>query len=384
LTSKSAKILADLVAFDTTSATSNLPLLDYVEQYLGQYGVSCRRIFDHDSRKANLWASIGPDVDGGLVLSGHTDCVPVEGQAWSTDPFTLTEREGKLYGRGSSDMKGFLASVLATVPYIASTRRRKPVHLAFSYDEEIGCTGVRSLLAELASSNRRPANCLVGEPTSMQVVTGHKGGCAYRCRVEGTEMHSSLAPLGVNAIEYAARLIVFISHLAESLEQGPQDKDFDVGHSTISTGLVEGGVAHNIVPKTCRFVFEIRNLFEVSQDEIFESIRDYAISKLGREMLAKHPDARITFERIFEYPAHAIAANDPFVSDVKSLLECSSHRKVAFGAEAGLFLRDLGVSTVICGPGTIDVAHKPDEYITRKDLDACDAFLKKLCTETVS
>jgi len=374
-----ARILADLVGFDTTSRNSNLPLIDYVDSYLAMHGVVSQRIHDATGRKANLWATIGPDVDGGIILNGHTDCVPVDGQDWATDPFVLTEKDGRLHGRGAADMKGFLASVLAAVPDIVAHPRTLPVHIAFSYDEEIGCVGVRGMLDWIARSGRKPAACVVGEPTSMQVVNGHKGGRAYHCRVEGLEAHSSLTPQGVNAIEFAARLIAFIADLADMLALGPHDPDFDVPHSTISTGSIEGGAAINIVPRSCSFVFEFRNLLEVDQDDLFARIETHARDTLLPLMRKVHPGAGITFEQIYEYPAHAIDAADPLVTRVKGLLGRNSHAKVAFGAEAGLFLRELGVPTVLCGPGAIAVAHKPDEYVTMADLDACDAFLRKLC-----
>jgi acetylornithine deacetylase len=373
------QILADLVAFDTTSRNSNLELMAYIQNYLDGFGVPSRLIYNEAGDKANLWATIGPNVDGGTVLNGHTDCVPVDDQVWATDPFTLSERDGRLHGRGSADMKGFVASALAAVPDIVAQPRTTPIHLAFSYDEEIGCLGVRDLLADIAQSGPRPAICIVGEPTSMQVVTGHKGGRAYRCYLEGLAAHSSLAPHGVNAIEFAAQLIVFIRSLADELAQGPHDQDFDVTHSTISTGLIQGGSAINIVPNSCNFVFEFRNLLEVDQEGVFSRIEEFALTILLPKMRDVHPEADIRFEQIYEYPAHAIAADHPLVTHIKSLVGRNDHSKVAYGAEAGLFLRELGLPTVLCGPGSISVAHKPDEYVDQSQLDACDVFLKKLC-----
>ena len=381
MTATSRELLADLVAFDTTSRKSNLELIDYVRKYLSGHGIKSTLVYDVTGRKANLWATIGGNGDGGVILSGHTDCVPVDGEVWTSDPFTLTEREGRLYARGAADMKGFLACVLAAVPTLVAMPLSCPIHLAFSHDEEIGCVGVRSLLAELEAVGPLPAMCIVGEPTSMQVVTGHKGGRAYRCHVEGLSAHSSLAPRGVNAIEFAAEIIVFIRKLAQDLAEGPQDADFDLTHSTISTGLIEGGAAINIVPARCSFVFEFRNLLEVDQSDIFARIDDFANGTVLPEMRRVHPGAEIRFEEIYEYPAHAIEAHDPFVTMMKYLVGRNDSSKVAFGAEAGLFRRELGIPTVLCGPGAIAVAHKPDEYVASDQLDACDRFIAELAAK---
>jgi acetylornithine deacetylase len=372
------RILRELVAFNTTSRRSNLDLIAYVQDYLDRHGVSSRLVMDETGQKANLWATIGPEADGGIVLSGHTDCVPVDDQDWSSDPFILTERGGRLYGRGACDMKGFLASVLAAVPNFVTQPLARPIHLAFSHDEEIGCVGVRSLLTDLAAQGPRPAFCLVGEPTSMQVVTGHKGGRSYRCHLGGLAVHSSLAPQGVNAIEYAAELVLFLRSIGEELAVGPNDTDYDVTHSTISVGLIDGGSAINIVPSSCEVTFEFRNLAEVDQEEIFRRIEHFAVNGLLPRMRVRHPGAEIRFERIYEYPAHAIAADDPLVTRMKHLVGRNDHSKVAFGTEAGLFVRELGLPTVVCGPGAIAVAHKPDEYVERAQLAACDELLKKL------
>lgn len=377
----SRSILAELVAFDTTSRNSNLACIDYVETLLAENGVTSRRVYDADGGKTNLWATIGPDIDGGTVLSGHSDCVPVDGEVWTSDPFVLTERDGRLYGRGAADMKGFLACMLAAVPALAATPRERPVHLAISYDEEIGCVGVRGLIDDLGVRGARPALCIVGEPTSMEVVIGHKGGRAYRCTIDGLSVHSSLAPRGVSAIEYAAELIVFIRGIGKGMAEGPHDSDFDLTHSTVSVGLISGGTAINIVSGNCSFVFEYRTLDGVDQDKIFGRIRRFAETSLLPQMRAIAPSAAIRFEQIYEYPAHAISESHPLVTRVKHLVGRNGHRKVAFGAEAGLFQRDLGIATVLCGPGSIAVAHMPDEYVDIRQLEACEAFLLKLCEQ---
>ena len=274
---RTEEILRDLVAFDTTSAKSNLSLMGYVQADLAENGVASRLVHDETGQKANLWASIGPDAEGGLILNGHTDCVPVDGEVWQSDPFNLTERNGRLYGRGSSDMKGFLASVLASVPQIRQMDLRRPVHLAFSHDEEIGCIGVRSLLRDEAVIAAKASACIVGEPTHMQVVTGHKGGRAYRCHFTGRPVHSSLAPQGQNAIECAAELVIFLKRVAQELAAGPQDEDFDLVHSTLSVGRIEGGTAINIVPASATVTFEFRNLLEVDQEAIFGQIQSRSV-----------------------------------------------------------------------------------------------------------
>jgi acetylornithine deacetylase len=374
----SRDILADLIAFDTTTRNSNLDLIAYIERYLDGHGVASRRIPNDEGDKASLWVTVGPEGDGGLILNGHTDCVPVDGQQWTTSPFALAERDGRLYGRGTCDMKGFIACVLAALPRMLEAPLARPIHFAFSHDEEIGCQGVRGMLAEIAEKGPRAEACIVGEPTSLQVVTGHKGGRAYRCTLDGLSVHSSLAPTGVNTIEYAARLIVFIRSIADRLAKGPQDADFDLPYSTISVGVIEGGSAVNIVPDRCSFIFEFRNLIEVDQEAIYQEIRHHALEVLLPRMREIHPGADIRFEPFYAYPAHAIAAEHPFVTEVKALVGRNSHSKVAYGAEAGLFLSELGLPTVLCGPGSITEAHRPDEYVEQSQLDACDAFLHRV------
>lgn len=372
------EILADLVAFETTSASSNLALVEYVRAYLASHGVVAEIFPSTDGQKASLWATIGPAGPGGIILSGHTDCVPVAGQAWTADPFTLTECDGRLYGRGACDMKGFDASVLALVPELAAATLERPVHIALSYDEEVGCTGVREMIAILKARGEVPAVCLVGEPTSMQVVIGHKGGRGYRCHVTGHEAHSSLAPQAVNAIDYAAELIVFLRGLARELAKGPLDEEFDVVHTTLSTGMISGGTAVNIVPKSCSFVFECRHLIEVDPEAVFARVQAFVDETLLPEMRSRAPEANIEFEPLYEYPAQAIDPSHPLVTRLKNAVGHNGHSKVAYGTEAGLFQRDLGVPTVVCGPGSIEMAHKPDEYVTIEQLDRCDAALRKL------
>jgi acetylornithine deacetylase len=374
----SRDILARLVAFDTTSRNTNLPLLGYVEDYLARHGVASRRIGRSPGSKANLFATIGPDAPGGIILSGHTDCVPVDGQQWSSDPFVLTERGGRLFGRGSADMKGFLACVLAVVPELAAKPLRRPVHIAFSYDEEVGCTGVLDLIADLAGRGLSAEMCLVGEPTGMELVAGHKSGRSYRCTVAGLEAHSSLAPRAVNAIEFAARLIAAIADIGRDLANGDSDDDYDLPHATISTGLIAGGTGINIVPTQCSFTFEYRLLPGQDADAVFARIRAVA-DMLTAEMRKIHPASAITFEQVYDYPSHAVAADTAAVKRMTALLGSNRLAKVAYGTEAGLLQEGLDVPAVICGPGDIAVAHKPDEFVTLDQLRRCEDLLGRLC-----
>lgn len=373
-------ILERLVAFDTTSRNPNLPLLDYVEQYLLGYGVASRRVSRSGDGKANLFATIGPDAKGGLILSGHTDCVPVDGQDWSSDPFILTERDGRLYGRGAADMKGFLACVLAIVPELVAKPRMRPIHIAFSYDEEVGCTGVLELIDDLNDRGFSAGMCLVGEPTGMELVIAHKSGRSYRCLVTGLEAHSSLAPRGVNAIEVAARLIVGIGDIGRELASGLSDEDFDLPHATISTGMIDGGTGINIVPNHCSFVFEYRLLAGQDADAVFARVRAMADALLV-DMRKIHPGCAIAFEQLYDYPCHAIAPEAPAVKKMIALSGSNRLAKVAYGTEAGLLQEGLHVPTVICGPGDIAVAHKPDEFVTLDQLRRCETLLKRLCAD---
>lgn len=378
------KILSDLVAFDTTSRNSNRPLLDYVVPFLRGYGIEPLLIWNEDRSKANLWATIGPRNGKGIILSGHTDTVPVDGQQWNTDPFALTERNSLLYGRGSCDMKGFLASVLALVPRLVESPLKRPIHIAFSHDEELGCIGVRSLIRYLREHPPQAACCIVGEPTLMQPVVGHKGGRSYRVRVTGREAHSSLAPMAVNAISYAAELIAFLNTIAESMRAGPNDPLYDVTHSTLSVGLINGGSAINIVPRHCEFTFEFRYLLGVDPEAIMARIQKHVESALLPRMRVTAPESDITFENIYAYPHFDIDPGHDLVTRVKSWSGSNGEAKVAYGTEAGYFASDLGIPTIVCGPGSIQQAHKPDEFVAREQLDACDAFLGRILSYCTS
>jgi acetylornithine deacetylase len=376
---RSVDLIRSLIGFDSTSRNSNRALIEFVRDLLARHGVACELFWNEDESKANLWATIGPADRPGVVLSGHTDVVPVDGQAWSSDPFAMQEQGGRLYGRGACDMKSFIALALAKVPEMIERKLPAPIHFALSYDEEVGCNGVRSLVAALAGRSPRPALCIVGEPTEMQVILGHKGGRGYHVHVAGKEAHSSLAPQAVNAIQYAGELIAFIAGLAQQLaEQGPRDALFDVPHTTISIGLVEGGTAINIVPKDCRFTFEYRYLPGVDPETIIARIEAHASAVLEPRMHAVAAESGIRFEPAYRYPALDMAPDHPAVSLVKTLAGRNDHAKVAFGTEGGLFQSLAGIPTIVCGPGSIGQAHRPDEFIALDQVARCEGFLDAL------
>lgn len=371
-------ILGKLVAFDTTSRNSNLPLLDWVEDYLAGYGLSGERVYDETGRKANLWVTIGPKDVAGYVLSGHVDVVPVDGQDWATDPFRLAEKDGRYFGRGTCDMKGFVASALAAAPDMAAAALRKPIHFAISYDEEVGCRGVRTLLAVLKDRPLKPEACFVGEPTNMQVIIAHKTGRPMRVTVKGFEAHSSLRPYGVSAIEEAAKLIVKINEIGQRLARR-QDLDplFSVPSSTTSVGVIRGGTVRNIVAGECVVDFDLRCVPGDDPHAIVAEIEAYARDVLEPPMKAIAPDAGFTFEELALVPGLDTAADAPVTVLAKKLAGRNDHAKVAYGTEAGLF-QEIGIPTAIVGPGSIEQAHKPDEYVEAAELDKADAFMAKL------
>ncbi|TYO67914.1 acetylornithine deacetylase [Bradyrhizobium hipponense] len=373
------KLLADLVAFDTVSDRSNLPLIAHIESYLASLGVKGERIVDETGQKASLWVTIGPEGQPGLVLSGHTDVVPVVGQHWSHDPFELIERDRKLYGRGTTDMKGFVAVCLAMVPEMLEAKLKTPIHLAISYDEEIGCVGVRPMLGEVAKKRIKPLGCFVGEPTQMQVIIGHKGKHGVRATFKGLARHSSIAPDGVNAIEYAAELITEIRRRAVLLaSEGARDELYDVPHTTLLTSIVHGGAALNIVPDQCTVEFECRGIGITESRQVTDAIIAWAKAEIEPAMKAKNPECGIAFEEILDYPALDTGADAAIVTLAKSLAGRNDHAKVAFGTEAGLFVSMAGVPSVVIGPGGIAQAHTPDEFVEMSELDKCAGFVEKL------
>ncbi|WP_165676887.1 acetylornithine deacetylase [Metapseudomonas otitidis] len=374
----SLDLLERLVAFPTVSRDSNLALIGFIRDYLAGQGVTSELFLNAEGTKANLFATLGPTDRGGVVLSGHTDVVPVDGQAWTRDPFRLSESEGRLYGRGTADMKGFIASVLAAVPAFLAQPLRLPVHLAFSYDEEVGCLGVRSMLDALAQRPNRPRLCLIGEPTELRPVLGHKGKLAMRCQVHGAACHSAYAPQGVNAIEYAARLIGHLGEIGEELAR-PEHHDprFDPPYSTVQTGLIEGGRALNIVPAECRFDFEVRALPGFDAQQVATRLDRYAQTELVPRMQAVQPGTGIRFEPQGSYPGLATDAASEAAELVALISGSRAFGTVAFGTEGGLF-HEAGIPTVVCGPGSMDQGHKPDEFVTLAQLEACDTMLLRL------
>ncbi|UVM02994.1 acetylornithine deacetylase [Pseudomonas laurylsulfatiphila] len=375
---RSRAMLARLIGFATVSRDSNLELIEFVRDHLHELGVDCELIYNAERTKANLLATVGPSVAGGIVLSGHTDVVPVEGQAWTVEPFSLSEAGGKLYGRGTADMKGYLASVLAAVPVFLASPLKRPVHLAFSYDEEVGCLGVRGLLEVLPQRIPAPALCLIGEPTELKPVLGHKGKLAMRCHVRGAACHSAYAPYGVNAIEQAARLIGRLGDIGATLARPSlHDKRFDPAFSTVQVGVIQGGTALNIVPADCRFDFEIRALPDFAPQVVVDELQDYAEQTLLPAMQAVDTDTAIRFEKISAYPGLATPADSAAARLIAELCGSDDFGTVAFGTEGGLF-NQAGIATVVCGPGSMDQGHKPDEFVSVDQMAACDRLMDRL------
>ena len=373
--------LSRLIAFDTTSRHSNLALIHDCADYLESLGLKPWLSHNADQSKANLFATIAAadgNTEGGLILSGHTDVVPTDGQAWQSDPYRADIREGRLYGRGSADMKGFIAAVLAAAPAMVQAGLKRPLHIALSYDEEIGCLGAPVMIAELQKRGLTPEHCIVGEPTSMRMVVAHKGIHTFRCAVHGKAAHSSLTPQGVNAIEYAAKLIVFINELAGRLKaRHDTDPDYDVPFSTLSVNTIAGGIAGNIVPQLCEFEFDYRNLPHMSPADITAPIEAHIREVLQPQMQAVDAACRIDMHHGENVPAMPEAEAALLHDLITQLVEDSSRLKVAYATEGGQF-QQAGIATVICGPGNIEQAHKADEFVELAQLARCDAFLHKL------
>jgi acetylornithine deacetylase len=372
--------LERLVAFDTTSRNSNLALIEAVETWLAQLGVPSTRVSNADGGKANLLFSIGPDVAGGVVLSGHTDVVPIDGQAWSSDPWTLTERDGRLYGRGAVDMKGFIATGLSRVPAMLGAPLKRPVHFALSYDEEVGLLGAPSLIEKMTAKVPEPALVIVGEPTGMRIVDRHKGIVGSRTTVLGHEAHSSQTHLGVSANMVAAQLIARIGEIAERLASAPSPANgYEPPHTTVTVGLVQGGTAPNILAGKCEFIWDVRATSPAAARAVFDEVLAHAAA-LEEAMRARFPDCSITTETLSNVPALTGAADTPARQLVARLSGTADCEAVSFVSEAGLF-EIAGLPTVVCGPGWIAQAHQPDEYIEISQLAAGESFMDRLIEE---
>ena len=378
--------LTRLIGFDTVSRHSNLALIEEVQGYCEQLGLSVDLTFNEAKDKANLFVTVpaganADQVNHGLVLSGHTDVVPVDGQDWSSDPFTATIRDDKLYGRGSCDMKGFIACALTLLPQAVKLSNagqlRRPLHLALSFDEEVGCLGAPLILADLKARGIAPDYCIVGEPTNMTMVVAHKGIAVYRCRVHGKSAHSSLTTQGVNAISYASRLIGYVDELAEEIShREDNDSLFDVPYSTLSVGTVQGGTATNIVPNLCEFTFDYRNLPHMTQDDILAPIKA-KVAELSAQMQARAPETGIELLQMEGVPAMTDNDNGELQNLISALTGDDERHKVAYATEGGQFT-NAGIPTIICGPGSIEQAHKANEFVKLSEIERCDGFLQKL------
>ncbi len=376
--SNALEMIERLIAYPTVSRDSNLALIEYARDYLEGFGAKTRLTYDATGKKANLFATLGEGARSGMILSGHTDVVPVDGQAWDSDPFKAFYQDGRLYARGSADMKGFIGVALSQAPAyleaINSGQLNAPIHYALSYDEEIGCIGVRGLIKDLEELGLQAAGCIVGEPTLMQPIVAHKGTNRFRCCVRGREAHSSYVTHGVNAIEYAARLVVFVRTLADRLAAHEErDLGFTVPYTTLSTGLIRGGIAANVVPKDCEFQFDMRTLPNASAEQLFGEIKAYA-EELQKEMKAIDPVTGIDLDWASNTVGLNASEQDAIVQLAMKLVRAETTGKVSYGTEAGLFAK-IGIASVVMGPGDIAEAHRPNEYVELEQLARCESFL---------
>ncbi|MEQ8857512.1 MAG: acetylornithine deacetylase [Pseudomonadales bacterium] len=372
-------MLEALVGIPTVSRDSNLALVDFVTRYLRGHGVEARVVASDCGEKASLYATVGPMVPGGVVLSGHTDVVPVDGQDWHSDPFAIVERDGRLFGRGTCDMKGFIAIALALVPDMISLRY--PIHFALSYDEEVGCLGAPRLIDAITANLPRPRAVIVGEPTGMRVVTAHKSMFIFETRVNGFEAHSSKQNLGVPAVMVAGRLVNWLAERqAQNRERAEPECPFEPGYSTLHCGVIHGGTAQNITARECRFITDIRTLPEEDPMTFFQELERFAREDLEPEMQRVHPDTGIEFDIRSQVPGFNAREDDPAVVLAKQLTGQNTTESVAYGAEAGQF-QEAGLSVVMCGPGSIDQAHQPNEYLSLDQLDQGIGFMRRLIAQ---
>lgn len=376
------ELLSTLVAFDTTSRDTNLPLVDWAQAHLAALGFRIDRVSDPTGEKAALFASIGPDGPDGIVLSGHTDVVPVDGQTWTSDPFRLRRNGGKVFGRGACDMKGFDAVCLAGAEQMARATLARPIHLALTYDEEVGCVGGRVLAEHLKAKGMSAQACFVGEPTLMGTVVGHKGKRSVRVRVRGSTCHSSLAPQGVNAVEFGARLVAEVRRIADRLAaEGRRDDLYDVPHSTGHVGVFRGGTALNIVPDEAEIVFEFRTIGADDPDALVAEVERFARTELEPAMGKVRPESGFDIEVFAGFPGLDTAPDAPVVRLAHALSGGSGATKVAFGTEAGLFATIAGIPSVVIGPGSIEQAHKADEWIAVDELMRCGRFVERVIAQ---
>jgi len=375
------ELIRTLVSYDTTSRESNLALIHWIRDYLAGQGIASQLTYDDDRRKANLFATLpaqdGNATVGGIVLSGHTDVVPVDGQPWDTPPFEATLVGDRLHGRGVTDMKSFSAIGLAFVPELLRRGLARPLHFALSYDEEVGCIGARRLIADIVARGIKPAGCIIGEPSGMQVVVAHKGKRSHRCRVRGHEAHSSLTPLGVNAVQVASEIVTFLSQMARRFrDRGGFDAAYDVPYTTVHAGVIHGGTALNIVPRDCHFLFEFRHLPFDDPDELLSEVKRFAATLLP-EMHAVDPATHIEFDHISTLPGFDTHGGSEIAELGKACSGAQEFGKVSFGSEAALF-HNAGMPAIICGPGRIAQAHQPNEWVALEQLALCEAFMRRL------
>ena len=375
-------LVKNLIAFDTTSRDSNLALIDYAQGLLEKAGGRCRRTFDASGQKANLFASFGPDGDGGFVLSGHTDVVPVDGQDWSSDPFKPEVRGGRLYGRGACDMKGFVGTALALAPEIGKAKLKRPIHFALSYDEEVGCVGVKGLLEDLKARNLKPALAIIGEPTLMKIVGAHKGGAKLVTRCCGREAHSSGPEKGANAVMMAGEFVALLDSVWDELRADP-DPRFDPPHSTVQATVIHGGTAVNILAKEAEVTWEYRCLPDRDPHLIIERVKSRAAAEVLPKYQRRAAEAALITELQAQYPGLAMDEDSPAIRLARELTGANQVEAVAYGTEAGHF-QNYGIPAVICGPGSIEQAHRPDEFCELSELEACEAFLRKVIGKAIA
>jgi acetylornithine deacetylase len=375
----SVEMLRRLVAFDTTSRNSNLALIEYVQGYLAGHGVDSKLVPNEDKSKANLFATVGPDRPGGVVLSGHTDVVPVDGQPWVTDPWTLTLKDGRYYGRGTCDMKAFYSIALAMLPQFQKAGLRKPIHFALSYDEEIGCFGAHSLAARMVAEVPKPRAIIIGEPTMMTVVHAHKGSMSYVTKFTGFEAHSSMTHLGVSAIHFAGEFVHYLNKVQDELDAAaPKNSEFMPAAATFNVGTIIGGTAGNILARECEVLWGYRELPGKQLDELGERAKAWLKDELLPKMKAKHAAASIATELRASTPAFSPEGNDDAKALAGSWSGSNTIGSVVYATEAGIFRKTLGVPTVVCGPGDIAQAHQPNEYILASQIDACEGFMRRM------